>query len=587
MTSVEFRPASKTRLKNSIQNTVRRSTLAKATSLSTIAAFALFGSNSYAATLDFSILPLLGEGRVHNVDEPTGAAGTAISVDIGPRLVSDNENWIGTCTVSGQVLISSADAPATAGSDYEVPQSLEFSIEVDASRAIAAPSSQSRFNSKPFDQASETINLNILSDHETEENEAINIQFTNVTASCFDPIEGGQVDVIAPFYNPYGMDIVIGDTLNPREEPGEDSKDVPQTQKTLVDQVEEISLLTLHTAATRTRSLSSELRKARRGLKGVSTDNLQVRVNGQTIPGSVWQSMINENNVLSSGSAGDDESNGFGRWGLFVSGSIEMGERKSSVSENSEYDSSLIILGVDYQVNDNVILGGALSQTNLSSELDSKTADTDFQRSSLSLFSSFYHEDKYYLDLIATYGSSNYDLNRKIVDESASADTDGTELSYSLGGGYDFHVENIDIGLFSTVNFLESTIDGYTETTTGGASAAQVNEITLNSMVANVGMDVRWNISTNSGVVSPHIGVTFEHQFDDDPIDVNGNFIGGADEGEFEFQSSKIDSDYFSTQLGLTASFKGGFTTYVMYDTFIDRDDLSSNSYSLGARWQF
>ncbi len=578
-----FQLAPKTQLKDCIRNAIRHSKLAKTTSYGTLAALALLSTNSQAALLEFAI-QRNSEANI-TVDEPTGTGAT--SINIGPVLTStpNNDNWPSSCTVSGQIVIASATA--TAGADYSTPQTLDFELVAESTILSTDLDSKSNatVNQKPFSEVSQTINLDILADFEEEEPESLTLSFQNVRAIC-----GGDGDVLdvtpTVFFDSYGATIDINDTFNERPvEPEEPSTDVPATQKSLIDQVDEISLLTLHSAETRTRSLSRELRRVRRGLKSVSTENLQVRVNGETIPSSVWQSMISDQNTLTGSGAGDD--NDFGNWGVFVNGSIDIGERNSSASTDSEYKSSLIILGVDYQVNQNFILGGALSQTDLSSELDNKAADTDFKRSSLSLFSSYYHEDKYYLDLIASYGSSSYDLSRTVIDDSASADTDGTELSYSLGGGYDFHFNSIDLGIFTSVYHLESTIDGYTETVTGDISAAQVNEITLNSLIANLGMDLRWNISTQSGVVSPHIGVTFEHQFEDDATDINGNFIGGSDEGAFEFQSEKLDSSYIATQIGLTASFKGGFTTYIMYDTYIDRDDLSSNNYSLGARWQF
>jgi len=83
------------------------------------------------------------------------------------------------------------------------------------------------------------------------------------------------------------------------------------------------------------------------------------------------------------------------------------------------------------------------------------------------------------------------------------------------------------------------------------------------------------------------MSIAWERQYKDDPTDINGSFIGGDTPGEFAFATQALDDNYFAGQVGITAAFTGGVTSYLTYDTYIDRNDLSSDNYSLGIRWQF
>ena len=191
-----------------------------------------------------------------------------------------------------------------------------------------------------------------------------------------------------------------------------------------------------------------------------------------------------------------------------------------------------------------------------------------------------------------TYGTSAYDIDRRITREAggtdmSTANTDGDELSASLGAGYNVHRNNLNARFFTFINYVDANIDGYAETVNGDSSAAVIDGMDLQSLIANIGLEVSWNINSQMGVFTPSLSIAQEHQYADDSVYVTGNFVGGLDEGRFTYTAPERDDNYMNAQLGLNAVLKNGVSAFVSYDTFIDRKDFASSQLSVGARWEF
>src|SRR5690606_32625704 len=135
----------------------------------------------------------------------------------------------------------------------------------------------------------------------------------------------------------------------------------------------------------------------------------------------------------------------------------------------------------------------------------------------------------------------------------SAAKTDGDELSTSLGAGYNLHHKNVNARLFTFINYVDANIDGYAETVSGDSSAAVVDGMDLQSLIANLGVELSWNINTGIGVFTPMLSIAHEHQYADDSVYVTGRFVGGLDEGEFAYTAPDRDDNYVNAQVGLNA----------------------------------
>ncbi len=335
-------------------------------------------------------------------------------------------------------------------------------------------------------------------------------------------------------------------------------------------------VLSLQTSSARTKNLRQEINNARNS-RGFN-NNLQVTVGDFVLPQSLG---------LSAG----DSSGDFGRWGFFVNGSIDIGSLDKNSQFKMDYDSSLLMAGLDYLVTNSFVIGSALSYTNLEAGTEA-SAKTDLTQGSLSLFGSYYLDDVFYLDAILNFGANEFELNQSITGTDTSlsttqAVTHGNESSFALGTGYNLNKGAAKIRLFSFANYTDVNIDGYRENVVGTTEAASIDDINLQSLTVDFGFEFSWAINTQTGVYLPQLSLAYEHQYADDAVDITGKFIGGLDDQGFYYHGARLDREYLNAQIGINGVFKNGFTSFLSYNTYVNRDDLSSNLYSLGARWQF
>lgn len=513
----------------------------------------------------------LAQETTRQVNEPqSGSRAYALGIEIRPGLAQGADtSELTACTLYGTVTtyVTSANSEvrtATQGQDYVLTES-NYSVRIQPRRA--------ENGAIIFDSAYDEVLFEILADDEIEGPESVGIN-TSASLSSYGVTCDGGVESYISLYGVYGAFIINDPSAS--ESP---INEIPVRQKSLSAQLNSLRTLTLHNSITRDRSIAKEIDRARRNSSGIRTDNLQVRMQGQNLAAG---------NLLG-GAAGD--SMDFGRWGGFVTGNVDIGKQEKDSDIESDFQTNMLIAGVDYKVSDGLVLGAAVTHSDTDAG-DDETANTDFRRYSLSFFGSVYSGDRFYLDGMLTYGTSAYDLDRRIELDGggadvSSADTDGDELSTSIGAGYNWYRNNLNARLFTFVNYIDANIDGYAETVNGDSSAAIVDGMDLQSLIANVGVELSWNINTASGVFTPMFSIAQERQYADDSVSVTGRFVGGLDEGNFAYSAPNRDDSYLNTQVGVNAVLKNGVSAFLSYDTFVDRKDFASGQWSLGARWEF
>lgn len=519
---------------------------------------ALAGPETYAA-----ILQVDTPNNV-TVDEPNSGSRT-VTMNLRASFADGDPNWQtqAACTISGEIAVITPEAQNHA----QATEGVDFNIVTRTFSMPTPPPSEG-----PFPNISTEIVFEILDDgDESEATEEINFRITSYGVTCSD-----EVNRSISLNRGYGS-IVINDPFDVKGSQAQSPAAIPVRQKSLSTQLNSLRTLSLHNSVTRDRSIAKEIDRARQK-RGFSSNNLQVRLQGETLPVA----------GLLGGAAGDAD---FGRWGFFVTGNVDIGEQEKHSPADLDYRSNMLIAGVDYKLSDNFVLGGAITHADMDAGND-ETANTDFNRYSLSVFGSFYTRDAFYIDAMLTYGSSSYDLDRRIpVDggaaDTAFADTDGDELSASIGAGYSFHQRNFRTRLFSFLNYVDANIEGYSESVSGTSSSASVDGLDLQSLIANLGVEFSWNINTSAGIFTPTFSVAQERQYADDSVYVTGRFIGGQDAGDFAYTAPNRDDNYLNAQAGISAVLKNGVSAFLTYDTFVDRKDFASGQWSVGARWEF
>ena len=282
------------------------------------------------------------------------------------------------------------------------------------------------------------------------------------------------------------------------------------------------------------------------------------------------------------------------RWGLFVNGRISLGDRPTTARETGfDFETLGLTAGVDYRLSDRVVIGGALGYLDTDTDLDRDGGRLDANGTSLSAYAS-YSRDSFYLDGVLSYGRNEYDLIRNIdlpqpfrgqQRFTALGSPDGSQLSASLGAGYDAQIKSFTLGGFGSLSWVDSTIDGYLERDAGPFNLV-VAEQDVESLLSEAGIELAYAASRSWGVLRPTLRLAYLHEFEDDARLIRALFAEDVTANEFAIPTEEPDRDYFNLTAGLTATLARGRTVYLIYDTDLERDDLDIYTFTFGARFE-
>lgn len=430
----------------------------------------------------------------------------------------------GQCTSTGRLVARNPSDTngAVEGVDYEL--SSEFSVTFTGSELQAGAAGGSNKSIGGRAQAvpiSDVVQLLAIDDHVKEADEPIQLYIDgeSVVTTCGEGDYGGSIDVNFAGAS-YGPVVTLLDK----------SFDAKLEALKLLPQIESIAVLTVSGSQARNKTLGRQLDLARDGSS--ARNRVSVKLDGARLPDI-------------GGAAGDDLA---APWGVFVTGDFELGDRTLDAQNSFDFTTNTVIAGIDYKLGEHWVLGGALSRSSADAEVNNKIDTTELEQNALSVFTSFYSND-FYMDLILTQGDNEYDLLRTENGDKAMATTDGTETSVGVGAGYNIGFTTSTLKLFSRVDYMKADLDGYTETADVGLTPVALSDFSLKSFTANVGAGWSWVFNTSFGVLTPEIGLDFEHQFEGDGFNVDGQFVGGGDPGKFEISSLQKDVNYINGSL--------------------------------------
>ncbi|MEA3273771.1 MAG: autotransporter domain-containing protein [Pseudomonadota bacterium] len=340
-------------------------------------------------------------------------------------------------------------------------------------------------------------------------------------------------------------------------------------------------------------NVGSRLAALRRGSVGVDFQGLSFNVDGQSVSGSQVASLASHQ--LSGGGASSDSP--FGRWGFFLNGTFNFGEKDQTVNETGfDFDTAGITGGADYRFSDKFVAGGAIGYSNNDVDFDSDGGKLDADSWHLAGYGTYYLSDQLYIDGILEYGWHDYDSKRNIqyqiaddldaVSRQAKADYDGSQFGGSLGAGYDFNKGAVDFGVYGRVNYIKVDVDSFQEKGAGGLGL-KVDGFDATSVTTTLGGRISRVFNTNKAVLVPQARFEWEHEYDNDATQIVARFASDPFGTAFPIFADSPDRDYFRLGLGLSAVFPHGVSAFVNYDTLLDKRDWTDHLIDAGVRWEF
>lgn len=301
------------------------------------------------------------------------------------------------------------------------------------------------------------------------------------------------------------------------------------------------------------------------------------------------------------GAAGDGD---FGRWSVYLNGELFSGDRDQTPLEAGfDVDGGRVTVGTDYRMNNNTFIGASVDYITSGTDFDNGS-ELDTDGIDLTLYGTTFTDTGLYFEGTAGIGFNDYSQKRRfsytvpavpgpgvtVVNQTATADTDGDQLYLSAGLGKDIDAGNGVLANFTAnLNYLDATIDGFTESVSGAmpgfGMGLTVEDQDLDSLRSSVGAQISKSISTASGVVVPFARADWLHEFDNDSRSIIANFANDTLFGSpttFQLTTEEPDKDYFRLGGGVSAVFAGGLQGFVAVDTVVGLGDLSYYSITAG-----
>lgn len=285
----------------------------------------------------------------------------------------------------------------------------------------------------------------------------------------------------------------------------------------------------------------------------------------------------------------------FGKLGFFINVNATDGKYKNgSLSSSSDFTSTMLTLGFDYRVRDDLVTGLAFNLGQSKTKYKS-TVKGELQADNYSfiVYNSFYKHN-WYFDSSLTIGGDTYNQKRDPLGINNSFDAEYHSMQYSLSFavGYDFYVQGFGLTPFMQLDVGQLHIDGYTEKekqlncigNCGVALAMDKQKRDIGSF--NVGGRFRYIFTTSKGVFIPNLTLTAVSDFKNDAQVVTGRFIGLNRASGFEIMSEKSDSDYFIVATGFSMQLKNGNSGFFNLESLQGYDNLDQMRVTLGWRWE-
>jgi outer membrane lipase/esterase len=309
----------------------------------------------------------------------------------------------------------------------------------------------------------------------------------------------------------------------------------------------------------------------------------------------------------------------FSRLGFFANGTFTSGD-KDATSQEAGFDFKTYgaTLGADYRFTDNFVLGVTFNYMSTNIDFDSFSflgspdgGGIDTKSFGFSIYGTYYVSNQFYVDGIFNFGRNHYDIDRRIiysipstdrtgtlipgatttVNQTAQGGTNSTQYSFSVGTGYDFHVQGFTVTPFARLEYSKLDVDGYQEainnTADGFGLALAFDSQDVESLLSGLGAQASYAISTGIGVLLPQVRAEWRHEFKNDARTITSRFVSDPARTPLLLVTDSPDRDFFTLGGSLSATFRGGVAAFVSYEAVVGLSRVTSNNVVGGIRLEF
>lgn len=262
----------------------------------------------------------------------------------------------------------------------------------------------------------------------------------------------------------------------------------------------------------------------------------------------------------------------------YLSVDYAIGERDPTSSQSGfDYDVRLLSGGLDYRVDDNLLIGASLGFGLGEADLDAAAGKVESESFVLTGYGSF-AKAGWYVDASAGFSVDNFDEIERATGfaplPKATADTDGDTRFLTLNGGFNLTTGPLSVGPTLGIRYAETEIEGYKEEGAGPLNLT-VEDQEAESLIGSVGAQATLRFESDVGVIAPHLRVSFEREFDNEDRSILARLPGGQ---LASVTAEADDEDVVVVGGGVAVQFSGTFSAVIDYEASIGRDDGEDHS---------
>ena len=253
-------------------------------------------------------------------------------------------------------------------------------------------------------------------------------------------------------------------------------------------------------------------------------------------------------------------------------------------------------VGLEYSPTPELTLGLGLSYVHTDVDLG-YLGDSEVEGVAISPYVSFY-KDGFYADALYSAGIFDNDFSRDtLLHRKAKGSADSFDNTVELHAGYNIEVGNLITGPILGGEYVNGSLDGYTENS-GGTANVTTDKQNYDSLVSEIGWQASLPIEAGGVRITPQLRASWKHQFTDEGDNVGvelaqSPFITVRDghssrHGHYEVSgdTSAPSDDYASLGAGVSFAF-GDWSLILDYEGEYFRQDDSAHFASIRAGYKF
>ena len=259
-----------------------------------------------------------------------------------------------------------------------------------------------------------------------------------------------------------------------------------------------------------------------------------------------------------------------------------------------------VILGLDYRVDQSLVLGFATGKKNINGNYISNGGNFATDEIMMKFYLNKQTSNDINIDFIVGYTDNEYKINRRItfvdpdsasplfVDNFALANTNGHRLDASFSVSKSFQYDHIVITPQVSLDYAKTTIRNFVEVGITGLELSY-DPFSEKSLMSTVGFSASYANSTSFGVVIPYLSLYTIHEFEQDQQLMKAHFREdlSLNPTPVNFANAEPDRNYNKIALGITSLFAKGLSAYISVQSIEAYSGRNHTIYGVGLRKEF